>query len=266
MTTNQPPKKLNAIEKALEIMLKFRATKPSWGTRELSAELGFSPATVQRILQTLKAYDFIRQDPQTRQYTIGNIFYRFLDTLNHTNTLTGTARHFMSSLAKETRETVHLNVIENQLRVCIDTIESPKVLKAVMPMGSQSPLYAGASAKCLLAFSSETFQNTYIENANLTPVTENTIADRNALVKELEQIRLQGYSVSLGERTPGLGSLSAPVFNFKGEILASLSLAIPEVRITRKAYMGSCIKSLVREANLFSKAMGQEPINENERI
>ncbi len=46
MTENKPAQKHNAIEKALEIMLKFRGSKPSWGIRELSGELGFSPATV----------------------------------------------------------------------------------------------------------------------------------------------------------------------------------------------------------------------------
>ena len=77
-------RKLNAIEKALEIMLRFQdVNKASWGIRELSAELGFSPATVQRILSVLKDYGFVRQDPRTRQYFVGNIFYRFLENLNH---------------------------------------------------------------------------------------------------------------------------------------------------------------------------------------
>lgn len=60
-------KKLSAIEKALEIMLRFQdVNKASWGIRELSAELDFSPATVQRILTVLKGYGFVRQDPRTR--------------------------------------------------------------------------------------------------------------------------------------------------------------------------------------------------------
>lgn len=139
MIENPPQKKRNAIEKALEIMLSFRGPKPSWGIRELSGELGFSPATVQRILQVLKSYDFIRQDPQTRQYYIGNIFYRFLENLNTTCNLTGTGRRFMENLARETRETVHLNVIEGRLRICIDTIDSSKALKVGMPIGHSSP-------------------------------------------------------------------------------------------------------------------------------
>ncbi len=256
MTENKPAQKHNAIEKALEIMLKFRGSKPSWGIRELSGELGFSPATVQRILQTLKSYDFIRQDPKTRQYYIGNIFYRFLENLNNTNNITGTGRRFMETVAQETQETVHLNIIEGSLRICIDVIESPKVLKAGMPIGNHSPLYAGASAKCLLAFSSSEFQDEYFKTTQISPLTGNTIVDKEQLMEELERIRLQGYAMSLGERTPGLGSLSAPVFDYKGGILASLSLAIPEIRITQQTYLSNCIDILTREATEFSKAMG----------
>lgn len=252
------PKKLNAIEKALEIMLRFQGTKPSWGIRELSGELNFSPATVQRILQVLKGYDFIRQDPKTRQYYIGNVFYRFLENLNNTNNITGIGRSHMEKVAHETRETVHLNIIEGSLRICIDTIESPMVLKAGMPIGNQSPLYAGASAKCLLAFSSEEFRQEYLKTTQITPLTGNTIVDQKQLKNELTKIRLQGYGISLGERTPGLGSLSAPIFNYKGNILASLSLAIPEIRISKKSHLALCIEVLTRQAHLFSEAMGLE--------
>ena len=254
---NKPnPKKLNAIEKALEIMLKFKGTKPRWGIRELSSELSFSPATVQRILQVLKAYEFIRQDPKTRQYYIGNIFYRFLENLNTANNLTSIGREYLEEVSGATLETVHLNIIEGSLRICIDTIESHKVLRAGMPIGNQSPLYAGASAKCLLAFSSDRFKTQYFKTATLSPLTDDTLIDPAQLQEDLTKIKASGYAVSLGERTPGLGSLSAPVFNYKGDILASLSLAIPEIRYTQKDHLAHCIHILTDAAHNFSKALG----------
>ena len=249
--------KRNAIEKAMEILLKFQDIKASWGIRELSAELGFSPATVQRILSVLKSYGFVRQDDQTRQYYVGNIFYRFLENLNHANNITGIGRQFMEAVAIKTRETVYLNIIQGNLRICIDTIESPKALKAGMPIGNQSPLYAGASAKCLLAFSSAAFQKEYFAAVAPRPLTDATIVDPDALAAELAKIQARGYAVSLGERTPGLGSVSAPVFDFRGKILAGLSLAVPEIRTRDKAHFSHCITILTDAARAFSLAMGQ---------
>ncbi len=254
---NAGSKKRNAIEKAMEILLKFQDVKTSWGIRELSTELEFSPATVQRILSVLKSYGFVRQDEQTRQYFVGNIFYRFLENLNHANNLPGIGRQFMEEVAIKTRETVYLNIIQGNLRICIDTIESPKALKAGMPIGNQSPLYAGASAKCLLAFSSTAFQKEYFAAVAPRPLTDATIVDSNALAAELAKIQARGYAVSLGERTPGLGSVSAPVFDYRGEILASLSLAVPEIRTRDKAHFSRCITILTDAAQAFSLAMGQ---------
>ncbi len=249
-------KRPNAIEKALEIMLKFQDIKPSWGIRELSTSLGFSPATVQRILQVLKSYEFVRQDPLTRQYFVGTVFYRFLENLNSSNNLSRMGRRFMEEVAGATLETVHLNIIEGNMRICIDTIESPKVLKAGMPIGNQSPLYAGASAKCLLAFSEEEYKTVYLKTTEFEPMTKHTIVRQDKLIKELKKIKKQGYALSLGERTPGLGSLSAPVFNYKGLILASLSLAVPEIRFKQEDHLSNCIHTLTEAATSFSKAMG----------
>lgn len=255
MTRETP--KLNSVEKTLEIMLKFKDAKPSWGIRELASHLDFSPATVQRILQTLKFYEFVRQDPATRQYFIGTVFYRFLENLNNSNHLVRTGRRFMEDLLARTKETVHLNIIESNLRICINNMESANELKASMPVGHQSPLYAGASAKCLLAFSTQPFQDAYFKTQKISPITSNTIVQKNKLLEELGRIKKTGYAISLGERTPGLGSISAPVFDYKNQITASLSLAIPEIRFQDKDHLSGCIKALIATAESFSKEMGQ---------
>ncbi len=247
---------LNSIEKAIHVLLKFQKSGATHGIRELSSELGFSPATVQRILKTLKNHDFVRQDEGTRQYYIGNIFYSFLRALHRSNNLTSIARRFMEDLAVKTRETAHINIVEEKHRLCIDTIESPQTLKAGMPMGHRSPLYAGASAKCLLAFLSPDYIENYIETTLLEPLTGNTISDMKDLKEEIDKIQTQGFAVSLGERTPGLGSLSAPVFDNTGVVVASLSLAIPEIRFSQNEYLDECINILVNVAKSFSESMG----------
>ncbi len=247
---------LNSIEKAIKVLLKFQKSGATHGIRELSYELGFSPATVQRILKTLKDHDFVRQDSVTRQYYIGNIFYSFIQALHRSNSLTSIARQFMEELATRTKETSHINIVEEKHRLCIDTIESPQTLKAGMPMGHRSPLYAGASAKCLLAFlSTEEIEN-YIETTEIEPLTDNTINNTKDLKKELVKIKNQGFAKSLGERTPGLGSLSAPVFDNQGCVVASLSLAIPEIRFSQNEYLDECINILTNVADSFSKNMG----------
>jgi DNA-binding IclR family transcriptional regulator len=248
--------KLNAVEKALQLLMAFTTEHPSWGVRDLGAYLGFSPATVQRILKTLKAHAFIDQDPITQQYRLGNIYFKFLETIQSRFPITRLALPYMQRLLSQTMETVHLNAIDQLDRVCIETIESPRLLKASMPVGNRSPLHAGASSKCLLAFSSAEFIETYLAEAGLHRLTPQTITEIDEFRLELERIRQQGYAASLGERTPGLGSLSAPILDHRGTIIAALSLAIPETRFMDGEHLDFCLTELVATAKKLSRLTG----------
>ncbi|MCP4749161.1 MAG: IclR family transcriptional regulator [Desulfobacteraceae bacterium] len=250
--------KLNSVEKALQILSAFDEVNPCWGVRQLSNHLEFSPATVQRLLQALKSYGFVTQNSQTRQYQLGNVYYQFLHTLQSSMPITRAALPYMQQLLAKTQETAHLNAVDGNERVCIDTLESLQHLKASMPIGHRSPLYAGASSKCLLAFSPENFIKNYLDEINIVPVTENTILSKKALYEELGRIRMQGYTQSLGERSQGLGSLSAPVFDHRGSLLAALSLAIPEIRFKNKQYRQLCLKTLLETSDNLSHLMGYQ--------
>ena len=247
---------LGSIEKAIKVLFLFQGEKTVWGVREISAHLGYNPTTVQRILNTLKAYSFVDQDLNTRRYRLGNIFFSFLQTLQTNYSVIGTVQPLMNDLLSRIQETVHLETIEGMNRICIHTIESSKRLKASMPIGSKAPLYSGATSKCLLAFSSQDFIEEYLKDAKLIPITKNTITGIKDLRKELESIRKKGYAESLGELTPGLGALSAPLFNHRGDLLAALSLAIPERRYMELKHRKLCIKELIHTAAECSHVLG----------
>ena len=252
----QSPSRRNSIEKALHILLAFGMEQTAWGVRELSTHLGLSPATVQRILKTLKEYGFIVQDSESRLYRLGTVYFRFLGALQSTYPFTRAAVPFMDRLQARTQETVHLNIIDGMERVCIEHVESGQHLKASMPVGHRSPLYAGASSKCLLAFSPAEFRQQYLSRVAAVALTENTITDSTALAVEIECIRERGYASSLGERTPGLGSLSVPVLNQNGLILAAISLAIPEIRFQDNEHRADCLGELRTAAAELSQLMG----------
>ncbi len=246
----------NAVQKALRVLMAFSGEHPIWGVRELSAHLGFSQATVQRLLRDLKQYSFVDQDPETRRYRLGNVYFHFLFVLQSSYPFITLAKPFMQDLAQRTQETVHLNLIEGGERICVESVESPQRLRASMPIGEKSPLYAGASAKCLLVFSSEKFIEDYFKSAEFTPLTPNTRTDPGVIRRELEHFRQLGYVTSLGERTPGLASLSAPIFDHGGALLASLSVTMPELRYEDQAHREFCLQALLEAAASISQTMG----------
>jgi IclR family KDG regulon transcriptional repressor len=248
----------NAVQKALRILMAFRPEHPVWGVRELSSHLNFSLATVHRLLRDLKLYSFVEQDPETRRYRLGNIYFHFLLVLQSSYPFIILAKPLMKELAARTQETVHLNLIEGGERICIESVESPQRLRASMPIGERSPLYAGASAKCLLAFSSDEFLEDYLHRAKFMPLTKNTLTDPEVIRHELQHYRNQGYVTSQGERTLGLASITAPIFDHGGVLLASLSVTMPELRYEDQMHRDFCLQALLETAGALSKAMGYD--------
>ncbi len=125
-----------------------------------------------------------------------------------------------------------------------------------MPVGNRSPLYAGASSKCLLAFSPDAFVTSYLREISPAPLTTNTIVDKPVLEAEILAIRRRGYAESLAERTLGLGSLSVPVFSHNGHLLGAMSLALPELRFRNSDHKERCLSLLLKAGRELSERMG----------
>lgn len=248
--------KLSSLEKAIRILKAFSLEKPERGIRDLASQLDFSPATVQRLVQTLKIHGFLDQDETTKKYRLGPIYFRFVEILQSQYPILKEALPLMRVLCSQTGETTHLNVIDGKERLCIHSIESPQHLKAGMPVGNRSPLYAGASSKCLLAFSPKEFIEAYLSETALSPLTKETITDVEKLKSELSLIRSRGYATSTGERTPGLCSMSVPIFGYGGSFIAALSLAIPAVRFNDQRHRSMCLEKLLETGERLSRKMG----------
>ncbi len=75
-------------------------------------------------------------------------------------------------------------------------------------VGKILPLHCGAAGKVLLAYLSDKERKRILYGKPLAKFTPSTITDPALLEADLEQIRLDGYAVSVGEREEGAYSVS----------------------------------------------------------
>jgi DNA-binding IclR family transcriptional regulator len=76
-----------------------------------------------------------------------------------------------------------------------------------------------------------------------------------SLEKELSKIRRQGYAVSFQERAQYVSSVSAPIRDFNGEVIASLNLSGPLIRFTQEK-VKEFIKMVMETADTISQEIG----------
>ena len=99
--------------------------------------------------------------------------------------------------------------------------------------GSINPSHATSSGKILLAYSSEETIDVIL-NERLEAYTENTLTNPIKLKKDFEQIRKQGYSVSMEELAIGNYSIAAPFYDYQNEIACAITIVGPVARLTDK--------------------------------
>lgn len=75
------------------------------------------------------------------------------------------------------------------------------------------------------------FLDEYANSGELVSYTPKTISTKEALAKELEKVRLQGYAVDDEENEPQIVCVAAPIFDHEGKVVAAMSVSTPTFRL-----------------------------------
>ncbi|WP_174733336.1 IclR family transcriptional regulator [Mesobacillus harenae] len=222
---------MQTINRTIQVLKSFTSEVREQSLSSLHKDLGLSKSSLQRILNTLVLHGLLEKDNNRKTYKLGMELYYLGKLVEEHSHLISTVKPHLKSLRDRLGENVYLNVIENNQRKCIAFEEAKQLLMTISHVGQTSPLHAGASAKLLLAYLSQTEIEEYIIEKNLEVITEKTIADKSKLRDELKEIRANGYASSFGERVPGVFAASAPILSRDGQLIAGIAVSAPMVRV-----------------------------------
>jgi DNA-binding IclR family transcriptional regulator len=197
---------------------------------ELSTELDIPKATAYRIINDLREWDVVEYDAQTRLYALGPGLLEFSAAYSKSTSLTEIARPHLARLRDKTGETVSLNILLKHERICVYEARSIHGLHWSVPPGTRGPLYAGSTSKAILAYMHPEKLLEVKETLELEPLTPATPTSWEIILGELEQVRILGYCSTLGEVTPGVAGLAAPILDENGYSIGSINLSAPLVR------------------------------------
>lgn len=146
------------------------------------------------------------------------------------------ARPYMSELAGEVEENVHLAVRTGDDVVYADRYEASQMLSVVVKLGSSRPLHGSAVGKLLAAFNPD-LESKVLASPRLEPFTPFTLINRDALRAEYAAIRERGYSVTDGESVEGLIGLATPIVDSAGIVIAAVHICAPRGRLADRLPM-----------------------------
>jgi DNA-binding IclR family transcriptional regulator len=217
---------IKSLDKGLRILC-YLATKSEAGPSEISRELKYGKSTVIRLLQTMGALGFVKQDGDTGRYEMGTRVLELAHTfLEQRDDIVSLAIDEMRALWSKSSETVGLYVREGDTRVCIYRLESPWPLRHSLKVGQVRPLYEGSPGKAFLAYMRPDAVEALLVRENVDPDS----ACR--LRHELPEIRQKGVAFNVDELGSGRASVAAPILNRQREAIAVIFISGPVQRLT----------------------------------
>ncbi|MBA3061393.1 MAG: IclR family transcriptional regulator [Atribacteria sp.] len=237
---------IQSIKRAIQILNSFTPQEKELSITELSKKLNLHKSTIHRIFVTLEDESLVVKNQITQKYRLGIKLFELGHLVQDQMEIRAYALPIIKELAQKTEESVDLNILSDGKRVSIEKIESPHDVRRIIQLGKSLPLYCGGSGKALLAFLPDEEIDEILHKEELIPLGPNTITNPVQLKKHLKEIRRKGYAISFEERILGSASIAAPILDYKGKVVASLSISGPTTRFTKKKV--PILISLVKEA------------------
>ena len=226
---------------------------------ELSQKTGFPKGTSHRLLSSLAYFDYVRQDPVTKNYQLGFKLVELGNRLLGHLDFRAVARPFLIHLAERTKETVHMVILDRNEALYIDKVDSSEHrsgLRMVSMLGSRLPAHCSAVGKVLLAHLSDAAFDEVISHKGLAERTRNTITEVERLRAHLKKVFAQGYALDNEENEIGIRCVAAPIRNERGAVIAAISISVPALR-SEKSKLETTLKDRVVETALnISRKLG----------
>lgn len=186
---------VGVLDKAVHVLRAVAEQPLSLGG--LQSATGLPRATAHRLAVALEQHGLLRRDDDGR-FDLGPELASLGRAAAERFPLTGLALPALEALRQATDESVQLFVREGAHRRCVVSLQSPHALRWIVPEGVLFPLDVGSAGRVL---SGEPADGGWVE--------------------------------SVEEREPGVASVSAPVVDATGSVIAAVSVSGPIDRLTR---------------------------------
>ena len=242
---------IQSLLRSMEILEILSRECRAYSLAEISQAAGLPPSTVHRVLQTFGEGGYVVRDGNTHLYKLGPSLVSLGVAASRQVDLRKAVMPELRTLTAQTGEDSYL-VMPNGFRgIMVDKVEGPSKLKVVEHFGYEQDLDVGGIRKSLLAFSNSDFINRYTDYYRQKHTEEET----QRMLAALEKVRKEGVSETTGEYIKeGIG-IGAPVFDSKGDAVASIGVIMLAATADRKT-VDKVRELVMKTAARVSKNLG----------
>lgn len=246
---------IQSVDRALRILDLFDDHTTELKITEISHRMMLNKSTVHSLLKTLQQHHYIDQNPDNGKYRLGmKLLERGNAVTSHLD-LRSVAKRYLVAMSVKTGHTLHLVVLDGKEGVYIDKVEGTSATIVYSRIGRRVPVHSSGVGKVLVAFKSEEELKSILQGYVYKKQTPNTLSNEQDFLKELEEVRRNGYALDREENEPGVCCIAVPVRDYTGNVIAAASLSMPSPRLNREE-TDQLIPELKELGDKISEQMG----------
>jgi DNA-binding IclR family transcriptional regulator len=226
---NSPKQNIQVITRAINILRALEGEPEGLSLGQIAQRVDLARSTVQRIVDALRAEQFVISASPTAGVRLGPALIRLAASASVE--FDHITRPIMAELSQAVGETVDLSVLKGNSAVFTDQIQGRHRLRAVSAIGESFPLHCTANGKALLSVLPGDKLDRLLR-LPLPRLTPNTITKPADLLKEIELSRRTGIAMDDEEHTEGICALGTGFLDPMGRAIA-LSIPVPTTRFKR---------------------------------
>jgi IclR family transcriptional regulator, KDG regulon repressor len=245
-----------SLERALQILNAFGVEHQTLTLAQLATALSLPRATVLRLCSTLVKYSFLRQDPESKRYSLGLRLFELGSIVFNSFSLRRIASHHLSQLQAKLGKTIFLGVLDNDDLLYIDKKEDPRnPIRFTSEVGRRRPPNWGMVGPLIMAYLPDDEIERILERRPLMLTAKKSLTTKEELMKWLHQIREQGYAIDEETAMDGISGIAAPVRDATGKVIASIGVAFIASSVDSRGFK-RILKEALATAAIISEELG----------
>ena len=244
--TRPPPLKRDLVaglEKGLAVISAFDQERPRLTISEVAQRCELTRAAARRYLITLEHLGFVSCD--RKMYALTAKVLRLGQSYMHSARLPRIVQPELHKLAHALKEASSAGVLDGADVLCIAATAVGRVVSNTLQPGTRVPAYCTANGRVLVAGLPQAEVDAWIARQALLPLTPHTITHPERLRIEVARARAQGYALVDQELELGLRTISVPLKNFRGEVVAALNISAHASRVQMDELAGQFLPALL---------------------
>jgi DNA-binding IclR family transcriptional regulator len=214
-----------AVQQALQLLTSLaESPQRQLNLTEICGRLGIHKSKGYTLLNTLRQFDFIERNDQTKTYSLGlGILYLARNILKNMDIRT-MVLPYLHTLAGQTGSSAHFGLISGGRLYIVARRDVREDLDYGLREGSHYHITHGSHGKAIVAAMPEARREEILSQDYLCFYGDGERVDMAYLREEMRKCREAGFAVDAGETNPGMIVISAAVLKHNGEVSGAVIL------------------------------------------